>query len=179
MLLPVDDDGVRPAGDPNFCFYCGMPKGKHKDDCVCRQRTVVVEMTIRYVSEVPADWDVHMIEFHKNESSFCLGNDIEQLHQEKNARYGYCNICQRAEVKFIREATADDHEELAWNQRKEGRTIDGQATVSPDVGDRSSGATGTALARRDPQRNPDRSKKDRRVSTALVPRTPARGPGKR
>lgn len=114
MILPIDDDGVRPAGDPSRCFYCSAPKGTHTRDCVCRKRTVVMQMTIQYVVDIPVDWDEQMINFHRNESSFCLGNDIEQLAKENKAEEHICSICSRASSIFLREATKQDHKNLRW-----------------------------------------------------------------
>ena len=35
-LVLKDDDGIRPAGRPNQCFYCNQQVGKpHKQDCAC------------------------------------------------------------------------------------------------------------------------------------------------
>lgn len=101
MNLPIDDDGVRPAGKQNECFYCQSPKGQHKDDCVCVKRTVVLRMTVDYVIEVPRSWSAQEIEDHRNLGSFCLTNDIWKIAEED------CH-CGRAEVSFVREATAED-----------------------------------------------------------------------
>jgi len=120
MNLPTSAKaGYRPhpSNGPNretHCSYCHGLLGQHKDDCVCLKRTVVVEMTIRYVIKVPRTWDEEFINFHRNDSSFCLGNDIHQLEEEATREPNLCNICQRAEVRYLREATEQDHEDMAF-----------------------------------------------------------------
>ncbi len=111
MILPVKDNGVRPAGAPNLCFYCGNAIQKeHKADCVCRQRTVVVELTLTYVISVPASWTEDDILFHRNDSSFCMNNDLTALAEWANE--GNNCTCMMSAVKFLREATEYDMESL-------------------------------------------------------------------
>lgn len=131
MKLPITDDGIRPAGSPDKCFYCQSPKGQHTAECVCVQRTVVIEMKIRLVVDVPEDWTVDNIEFKYNGSSHCLSNVFDQIAGEleylDNKEEGICHICHRAEAHYVREATALDHEELAYEVAKgEGQIIEGQ-----------------------------------------------------
>lgn len=115
MDIPVTDDGIRPAGSPTHCLYCSSPKGQHKDDCVCVSRTVVVEMTVRYVIEVPRSWSEDDILFSRNESSRCASNDVAMLGLEAELE---C-FCKRSEVEFLREATEEDHDALGYNARKQ------------------------------------------------------------
>lgn len=97
----------RPIGPAGHCTYCREPIGSdHKPDCVIRQRTVVLRMTIEYVASVPADWTPEQIEFHRNDSSWCCGNavkDIVALHDG-----GDC-MCDRTSFEYVREATGEDH----------------------------------------------------------------------
>ena len=79
MIVPNTDTGVRPAGPQDRCFYCSSPIGEHKPDCVCLTRTVVLELKIRIVVEVPRNWDRHDIEFLYNESSHCIGNELKKI----------------------------------------------------------------------------------------------------
>lgn len=117
MNLPITDNGIRPAGNKTHCFYCGEKKGKHKDDCVCVKRTVVLEMTIKYIVSIPKSWDQDMIEFHRNESSYCTSNDIDIIKESSdNAEEGTCNTCFRTSVKFIREATQEDMNEMGYTK---------------------------------------------------------------
>lgn len=113
MKLPVTDNGERPAGKPGFCFYCGRPIGGHAADCVCVTQSVVLRMTITYIVAVPADWSKDDIEFHRNEGSFCMDNDIDKLYKwtEQQPNPGPCS-CNAAHVEFVREATQADHEDM-------------------------------------------------------------------
>lgn len=83
-VVTADDDGIRPAGPPDACFYCRRKVGeRHAFDCV----TVTVPRVYRVVldgedigswaTEDPASWDRDMREFHKNESSWCVGNIVD------------------------------------------------------------------------------------------------------
>jgi hypothetical protein len=102
----VDEYSIRPAGDPNKCFYCDTPRGgEHKADCVIRSRTVVVKMTAQYVVQVPEYWDADQIEFHRNEGSWCASNGIAELEQMEG-RVG-C-LCGSIEYAYVREASAQD-----------------------------------------------------------------------
>lgn len=60
------------------CVYCNRD-GEHDLGCISVKRKVRVRMTIEYEIEVPASWGKEAIEFHRNDSSFCAGNAIEEL----------------------------------------------------------------------------------------------------
>jgi hypothetical protein len=116
MILPVDDDGVRPAGPPDRCFYCARPKGEHALDCVCLERTVVVEMRIQYVRTVPKAWTVSQIEFLLNDSSSCADNEVRLVaEQAQSAPENFCNTCPRTEFSYLREATAEEMDKFGFN----------------------------------------------------------------
>ena len=109
---PVDK-GIRPAGSPEHCFYCGAAKGtEHRDKCTMRTRTVVVRISFDLCMAVPEDWDTHMVEFHMNESSSCADNRLEDI-LEQAERVG-CS-CGFAEGKYLREATAEDEENFKFS----------------------------------------------------------------
>lgn len=106
----VKDYGIRPAGSPTKCFYCDADKGgQHKEDCVIRRKTVVVEMKVQLVVEVPEDYDKDAIHFRYNEGTYCMSNMIEEL-QRIDREVG-C-LCQPSEIKYIREATKEDEDEF-------------------------------------------------------------------
>lgn len=104
---PVVADNVRPARQDGTCFYCQAALGsQHRADCVIRTKTVVVEVTFRYICKMPESWSSDTIEFHMNDSSSCannLANDIAELAKDE----GRC-LCGHTTGKFIREATAED-----------------------------------------------------------------------
>ena len=87
-LVDPNDDGIRPAGKPDQCFYCqqtvGTPHGKK---CVIVTKLVEMRVTLkmngrtyRGIWEVrePYSWDARMSEFHKNESSWCANNFLNE-----------------------------------------------------------------------------------------------------
>jgi hypothetical protein len=72
-----------------------------------RKRTVIVEYKIEVLLEVPEDWDKDMIEFHRNEGSWCASNIIEELRR-LDERAG-C-LCRLLECSFLREASEQDEQ---------------------------------------------------------------------
>jgi hypothetical protein len=101
----TEDRGPRPAGPPDECFYCLQPVGeRHKGDCIIRERTVVLRMTVELVVRVPEEWDHDMIEFHRNESSWCSGNVVSELKRKE------C-LCRETKFQYLREATQEEDEE--------------------------------------------------------------------
>lgn len=66
MNIETRETGER-AVKPGLCFYCGRAVGAdHAPDCGVPQRTVVLEMKVRYVASVPRHWSKDDIEFHRN-----------------------------------------------------------------------------------------------------------------
>ncbi len=65
-----------------------------------KQRRIIIRMIAEYEVEVPFDWDSEMIEFHRNESSWCATNGLEELTRliEKGCQ------CSCIEYEFVREA---------------------------------------------------------------------------
>lgn len=111
----VTSEACRPARPDGCCFYCSVPVGgEHAEDCVLRRRTVVVESTIRWVTDVPEDWDAHDVEFYLNESSSCADNIVRRLFARLNdSSTGPC-YCGRIDSVYIGEATEEDEE--AWGR---------------------------------------------------------------
>lgn len=109
----VADHGVRPAGPPDRCFYCGEQVGKeHKEGCVIRCRTVVVKFSIDLVVDVPEDWCPEMIESKYNESSWCADTFLMELEGtiQRMNKNGDC-LCGALRAEFVREAS--EHDERA------------------------------------------------------------------
>lgn len=104
------------------CFYCKGILGKEHDaDCVVRQRSVVLQVTLAYVVHVPQDWTKDQIEFHRNEGTWCTNNMIRELERAAEADKLKC-LCMASEITFLREATADDEAELLVVPLDETRT---------------------------------------------------------
>lgn len=110
--VTADDDGIRPAGPDDECFYCRAKVGsEHETECVIREQTVVIELTIEVVVKMPESWSDDAIEFKYNESSSCKSGLIEDImRMDKRMRpVGNC-LCGAGQVRFVREATDDDEE---------------------------------------------------------------------
>lgn len=103
---PVEEHGIRPAGYPNHCLYCQEPRGgEHDPECVIRERTVVVRLTIEYVIDVPEAWTPEQIEFHRNEGSWCSDNVYSELGAL--SEHAQC-LCDFTKFEYVREATEED-----------------------------------------------------------------------
>lgn len=93
------------------CRYCKKLSGEaHAEDCVCRQRTVVVSLQLEYVVSVTEDWEESMIEFHRNDGSWCATNLINELDALQERTKKTSCFCSNAKYSFVREATEEDEE---------------------------------------------------------------------
>jgi hypothetical protein len=92
------------------------------------ERTVVVEIKVKILRKFPTDWDVDLIEFHLNESSHCIGNEIEEIYESDNAIESSCDTCHRTEAKYLREATPEDLEYLKFREQAPTRVVE----IQPD-----------------------------------------------
>lgn len=112
----IETHGPRPAGKPNECFYCYRRLGEqHAEECVMRQRPVVVRMTVEYIVAVPESWDAHSIEFHRNDGSWCADNALAELESIGGVLGCLCNLIEYA---YVREATAEEAAEQGVDPRK-------------------------------------------------------------
>jgi hypothetical protein len=128
-VVPGD---CRPATPPGLCTYCRQPMGaEHAADCVIRVRTVVIRLAVEMVVEVVEDLDVEQIHFRFNESSYCLNNLLDQLSEETEDD-GHC-ICGRADVTYVREATASDHLALVQIDRLRERLLQDDALTQEEA----------------------------------------------
>ena len=116
----VKKDGRTDSGD---CFYCKAQLGtEHNAGCVLRKRTVIVDVTLRVIADVPEDWDEGTIEYGALGRGGCVDNVINELTAQlarwealKEANNGeksrcFCLWGDDEEVKFVREATAEDED---------------------------------------------------------------------
>lgn len=99
----VNDDGIRPAGKPGQCFYCQQKIGHpHKQDCVTVQKKVRVRYSFDIEIVVPHFWTKSIIEFHRNESSWCADNAIRDLEKFMN-HPGTCCLCDFFNCQLLEE----------------------------------------------------------------------------
>ena len=95
----VTQDDVPPAGRAGECFWCYAKMGQpHEYGCATIRVPVEVEITIRGSISVPRSWDANTIEFHMNESSNCIDNQIDEIvgYNEEDC------ACDVAKGKYIR-----------------------------------------------------------------------------
>lgn len=107
-IVALNDDGIRPAGRQDECFYCRQKVGHpHSQTCVIVQKRVRVRYTFEVDINVPYAWGKEQIEFHRNDSSWCADNAIQEL--ENQAEQG-C-LCPRFSAEFVRvlDATPTRH----------------------------------------------------------------------
>lgn len=88
-LVDPKDDGIRPAGPPDACLYCRCKVGQpHGRECVCVTKRIEMRVlawfggTRRVIGlwqlDQPYSWDARMSEFHKNRSSWCASNFLDE-----------------------------------------------------------------------------------------------------
>jgi hypothetical protein len=101
----VTEAAQRPARMDGTCFYCRRAIGEaHAENCVLVNRLVRIRMTIEYVVDVPAHWDKHDIEFHRNDGSWCCDNAFDELNElhEMLDEQGQCS-CNIAKFEYLGE----------------------------------------------------------------------------
>jgi hypothetical protein len=112
------DNGPRPAGKPNECFYCHRKIGQqHANDCPCRHRTIVVEARIRYVTVTseyvtPESFNARH-DCSDGAGTWCGDNvfkDMERCGLNSDAPEGEPCACDSVKVLYIREASPEDEE---------------------------------------------------------------------
>lgn len=89
-LVDPNDDGIRPAGKSNQCFYCHQYVGQpHKRDCVIVKKRIEMHVTATlptgetYMGKIefdePYSYDARLSEYCKNDSSSCQSNFLRSL----------------------------------------------------------------------------------------------------
>jgi hypothetical protein len=105
----VTKKAKRPAIDKPECFYCQQKIGGfHKDDCVLINRKVTVRMTVDYEVDVPAHWDAHMVEFHRNDGSWCADNALDELTKIADEAGCICHIAKFEHISDNSEPFLDE-----------------------------------------------------------------------
>ena len=100
-IVLSNDNGIRPAGPPNACFYCKSIIGEHhKIDCVTVRKRIKVNLSIDLEINVPHFWNKGRIEFHYNEGTWCGDNVIEMLKAFRKEHQEHC-LCDNTKLSFI------------------------------------------------------------------------------
>lgn len=98
-VVQPDDPGIRPAGKPDACFYCDRKVGEeHGRECVIVNKVVKLRYVIECDVLVPHFWDKGMVEFHRNDSSWCCNNAVHDIQAQQ--KDGDC-LCDRTVTEFI------------------------------------------------------------------------------
>jgi len=109
MKFEVTLKSKRPASNKNECFYCESKIGEfHKDDCVLIKKKVKVKAIIEYEIEVPHHWNKDMIEFSRNEGSWCASNIINELKEIDKKNGCLCNIIKYKLIKDSKKIFLDE-----------------------------------------------------------------------
>ena len=98
----VTKEDERPAGKGSgHCFYCPSKIGEeHAKECVLRKRKVIIRLAVEYPIEVPESWTKEQIEFHRNESSWCKDNALDEL--KEFIKQNGC-LCDKADIEYVEE----------------------------------------------------------------------------
>lgn len=101
--LVTVDNGPRPAGLPDRCFYCRQQIGElHDNECVLLTREIMLKATILYRRDVPQTWDKGMIEFHFNEGAWCADNLVEDLEDFRQFLEGSDGcLCPQVSIELV------------------------------------------------------------------------------
>ncbi len=110
-LVAPNDDGIRPAGPPDECFYCRGKVGQpHARDCVVVTKTVRVRYSVELELTVPHHWKKEDLEFHRNEGSWCANNALDELHERFDGD-GQC-MCGAFTCEYLSDADVTPRREL-------------------------------------------------------------------
>jgi hypothetical protein len=100
-LVDEHDDGIRPAGKPDECFYCNQKIGQpHGRECVMVEKKILIRYTIEIPIMIPHFWTKEQLEFHRNEGSWCKSNLIREL-QKYDEEQCLCGVTQAEYVRTI------------------------------------------------------------------------------
>jgi hypothetical protein len=107
-IIAPDDDGIRPAGPGNACFYCRRKIGeRHSTTCVTWVRAVKIRAIVEFDSDEPVSFTKRDIEERYNEGSFCASTILGWMEAmaDESDRGCLCGI-----VRFEVEEMSPDGE---------------------------------------------------------------------
>ena len=101
MSFIVTEKAERPLGKPGRCFYCHREIGEpHEETCTLVRKKVLVRLTVDYEVVVAAGSTKEEVEFHRNDSSWCMSNAINEL-QELFGDKGKDCLCPHATFEWL------------------------------------------------------------------------------
>lgn len=112
-----DDDGIRPAGPDDACYYCGTEiGGQHDEKCPILRRVVVLEATITVALPVTLDATPESIEFHWNNGTRCASNLVDELTRMTSVDDDGATmcLCDATRFRYVREAAVADVGRIGW-----------------------------------------------------------------
>lgn len=99
-LVDPKDDGIRPAGYPDECFYCSQKIGQpHSHSCVTVKKKVRLRVIVEVDMDQPHSQTPDDIERRYNQGSWCANNALQWL-QNKIVDKGSC-LCGDLKVEFV------------------------------------------------------------------------------
>jgi len=117
LKILAKDAGIRPAGEPDECFYCRGKVGQdHTKECVIPSKLVRLKVTAEIDVEVPWNWTAKEIDFHRNESSWCVDNILRDFEQHIKLHEDHGCLCQNTVIKYIK--TVDETPLVLGNGEK-------------------------------------------------------------
>lgn len=121
-LVDKHDDGIRPAGSPVHCFYCGQKVGEHhKPECVVVQKRIKIKVTVELEIMAPHSHGKHEIEFRYNESSWCAMNlpGLIETHQELTGNMCLCGLTKVEYLETVDETPVREIREPRMNPARD------------------------------------------------------------
>jgi hypothetical protein len=106
LTVIENDDGIRPAGPKNACFYCKSKIGqKHSYTCaIVEQEVELVAMFDRYDETVtfripiPFFWKGEDIDHHFNQGMWCADNLFVYVREDEKAQ----RVLESAHEKLVK-----------------------------------------------------------------------------
>jgi len=100
VVNQVTKKSMRPASKLRRCFYCKEDVGQqHKEDCVCIVKKARVKLTIEYDIEIPEHWNKEILEYFRNDGTWCANNLIDELAELTE---GDNCLCLLAKYEYLR-----------------------------------------------------------------------------
>lgn len=117
-LVALNDDGIRPGGYADQCFYCHVAVGHpHRPDCVIVNKKIKMRFIFEVEIDAPHYWTKDNAEFHYGESSWCADNALDVL--EKHKADGKC-LCSIFDAEFIEVSDPSPRRKLKTAEQVQG-----------------------------------------------------------